>query len=338
MVGLIRDDNDLAYREEVEQLTTSPGSVNSVSLVKRAQQRLHFLRRMKRAHLPLAHPHYILQEYCREHPHQLHLCVVRKDALLLTGQHCEESGEGQLRKSSGAPFLLCRTLPLSAVCPGPETSSRMPHTPTMDFFHFCPVEEDSAASGAEPPGSGIVSPWPSDSLIYRLKHKGVHQCTWHQDTLGRRSMIDFVVVSSDLLQPYVLDTRVKRGAELSSDHHLVVSWIRWQRRKLDRPGLTVRVCWERLAEPSVREAPQKGEAVLCQHCLQCGVGGELLTSNGDIVGRWKKYFRGISSIPPTCLPMRKRRLGTLRWTRPSPKPEVTEVVRKLLGGKAPGGG
>ncbi|KAI3355764.1 hypothetical protein L3Q82_004337 [Scortum barcoo] len=25
------------------------------------------------------------------------------------------------------------------------------------------------------------------------KHKGVHQCTWHQDTLGRRSMIDFVV-------------------------------------------------------------------------------------------------------------------------------------------------
>ncbi|KAI3365878.1 hypothetical protein L3Q82_000864 [Scortum barcoo] len=29
---------------------------------------------------------------------------------------------------------------------------------------------------------------------------------------------------------------VKRGAELSTDHHLVVSWIRWQRRKLDRPG------------------------------------------------------------------------------------------------------
>ncbi|KAI3354769.1 hypothetical protein L3Q82_004595 [Scortum barcoo] len=76
-----------------------------------------------------------------------------------------------------------------------------------------------------------------------------------RDTLGRRSMIDFVVVSSDL-RPYVLDTRVKRGAELSTYHHLVVSWIRWQRRKLDRPGRPkriVRVCWERLAEPSVRE-------------------------------------------------------------------------------------
>jgi len=35
-------------------------------------------------------------------------------------------------------------------------------------------------------------------------------------------MIDFVVVSADL-RPHVLDTRVKRGAELSTDHHLVVS-------------------------------------------------------------------------------------------------------------------
>ncbi|KAK3548671.1 hypothetical protein QTP70_016417, partial [Hemibagrus guttatus] len=87
-----------------------------------------------------------------------------------------------------------------------------------------------------------------------FKQKGVHQYTWYQDTLGRRSMIDLVVVSSDL-RPHVLDTRVKRGAELSTDHHLVVSWIRLQRRmpdRLGRPKRIVRVCWERLADPSVR--------------------------------------------------------------------------------------
>ncbi|KAK3538698.1 hypothetical protein QTP86_013041 [Hemibagrus guttatus] len=53
-----------------------------------------------------------------------------------------------------------------------------------------------------------------------FKHKGAHQYTWYQDTLGWRSMINLVVVSSDL-RPHVLDTRVKRGAELSYDHHLV---------------------------------------------------------------------------------------------------------------------
>ena len=52
-----------------------------------------------------------------------------------------------------------------------------------------------------------------------FKHKGVHQCTWHQDTLGRRSMIDFVVVSSDL-RPYVLGTRVKRGCSCQ----LITTW------------------------------------------------------------------------------------------------------------------
>lgn len=38
---------------------------------------------------------------------------------------------------------------------------------------------------------------------------------------NQRSLTDFVVISSDL-QLYVLDTQVKRGAELSTDLDLVV--------------------------------------------------------------------------------------------------------------------
>ncbi|KAK3520254.1 hypothetical protein QTP70_019685, partial [Hemibagrus guttatus] len=59
-----------------------------------------------------------------------------------------------------------------------------------------------------------------------FKPKGAQQYTWYQDTLDRRSMIDLVVVSSDL-RPHVLDTRVKRGAELSTDHHLVMMLSCW---------------------------------------------------------------------------------------------------------------
>ncbi|KAI3356861.1 hypothetical protein L3Q82_003510 [Scortum barcoo] len=119
-----------------------------------------------------------------------------------------------------------------------------------------------------------------------FKHKGVHQCTWHQDTLGRRSMIDFVVVSSDL-RPYVLDTRVKRGLSLSTDHHLVVSWLRWQRRKLDRPGRPkriVRVCWERLAEPSVRE-------VFNSHLRKSF--SQIPREAGDIESEWTMFSASI---------------------------------------------
>lgn len=48
-------------------------------------------------------------------------------------------------------------------------------------------------------------------------------------------MINFVVVLSDL-RPCVLNTWVKRGAEVSTAHHLMMNWIRWRGRVPDRPG------------------------------------------------------------------------------------------------------
>lgn len=58
----------------------------------------------------------------------------------------------------------------------------------------------------------------------------------------------FVIISFDL-QSYVLDTQVKRGAELSTNHQLVISWS----HRPVRPKPIVRVCWEDLVEPSARE-------------------------------------------------------------------------------------
>ncbi|KAI3352225.1 hypothetical protein L3Q82_005588 [Scortum barcoo] len=101
-------------------------------------------------------------------------------------------------------------------------------------------------------------------------------------------MIDFVVVSSLISGRICLGHfRVKRGAELSTDHHLVVSWIRWQRRKLDRPGRPkriVRVCWERLAEPSVRE-------VFNSHLRKSF--SQIPREAGDIESEWTMFSASI---------------------------------------------
>ncbi|KAK3561638.1 hypothetical protein QTP86_011885 [Hemibagrus guttatus] len=119
-----------------------------------------------------------------------------------------------------------------------------------------------------------------------FKHKGVHQYTWYQDTLGWRSMIDLVIVSSDL-RPHVLDTQVKRGAELSTDHHLVVSWIRLRRRmpdRLGRPKCIVRVCWEHLADPSVR-------GVFNSHLRESF--NQIPREVGDIESEWTMFSTSI---------------------------------------------
>ncbi|GAA6079479.1 uncharacterized protein LOC115409932, partial [Tachysurus ichikawai] len=154
-----------------------------------------------------------------------------------------------------------------------------------------------------------------------FKHKGVHQYTWHQDTLGRRSMIDFVVVSSDL-RPYVLDTRVKRGAELSTDHHLVVSWIRWRGRKLDRlgrPKRTVRVCWERLTESPVRE-------IFNSHLRQSF--NQIPREVGDIESEWTMFSTSI--VDAAARSCGRKASGACRGGNPRTRwwtPEVRDAVK-----------
>nr|XP_057925644.1 craniofacial development protein 2-like [Doryrhamphus excisus] len=155
-----------------------------------------------------------------------------------------------------------------------------------------------------------------------FEHRDVHKCAWHQDTLGRRSVIDFVVVSSDL-RPHVLDTRVKRGAELSTDHHLVMSWIRWRGRMLDRPGRpkrVVRVCWERLAESPVRRV---FNSHLRQSFFTC-IPGE----DRDIESKWAIFRASIAEAADRSCS--RKAVGASRGGRPQTRwwtPEVRAAVK-----------
>ncbi|KAK0134372.1 Craniofacial development protein 2 [Merluccius polli] len=219
-----------------------------------------------------------------------------------------------------------------------------------------------------------------------FKHKGVHMCTWHQDTLCHSSMIDFVVVSSDL-QPHVLDTRAKRGAELSTDHHLAswcLPWRQFPNPLVDTGGegcrqtevesyRTFLACGtpeaagryrqaKRSAAVAVSEAKTRtweefGEAMendfrtaskrfwttirRLRRGKQCivnpvyGGDGSLLTSTRDVVDRWKEYFEDL--LNPTDTPSGKEAgPGDSGVGSPISGAEVAEVVRKLLGGRAPG--
>ncbi len=53
-------------------------TTNTISLSKKAQQRLHFLRRLKKSKSPSTHPHHFLQGNHWERADQLHHCLVRE--------------------------------------------------------------------------------------------------------------------------------------------------------------------------------------------------------------------------------------------------------------------
>ena len=67
--------------------------------------------------------------------------------------------------------------------------------------------------------------WPVCIMNTFFQHKGIHKYTWYRDLVGQCSIIDFCIVSADLFSS-VIDVHVKRAAELSTNHHLVVCILR----------------------------------------------------------------------------------------------------------------
>ena len=153
-----------------------------------------------------------------------------------------------------------------------------------------------------------------------FEHKDAHKCTRYQSTLGRRSMIDFVIISSDL-RPHVSDTWVKRGAELSTDHHLVVSWVRGWGKTLDRPRKpkrVVRVNWERLVEAPVRE--------IFNSNLRRSFSG-IPVEVGDIEHEWAMFKASIAEAAAESCGLKV--LGASRGGNPR-TPWWTPVVREAV--------
>ncbi len=64
-------------------------------------------------------------------------------------------------------------------------------------------------------------------------------------------------------------------------------------------------------------------------------GGQLLTSTGDVVGRWKEYFEDLLN-PAVTSSIEEAEAGGSEVASSITRAEVTKVVKKLLGGKAPG--
>ena len=89
-----------------------------------------------------------------------------------------------------------------------------------------------------------------------FQHKEVHKDTRYQPTTNQTSLIDFCIVSSDLFSD-VLDVLVKQGAELSTDHHLLVCSLRlskpWLNRKSNRSSVTYRIKCEALENKQLRK-------------------------------------------------------------------------------------
>ena len=127
-----------------------------------------------------------------------------------------------------------------------------------------------------------------------FQHKRIHKHTWYRDCLGQHSLIDFCIISAKLFSA-VSDVCVKRGAELSTDHHLVVCTLK--ALKPLRKGMnfrlrtTYRIQWESLAEKEVRSAFADNIASKFE---------ELKASTEDIETEWCLFRTAVITSATNC--------------------------------------
>ena len=121
-----------------------------------------------------------------------------------------------------------------------------------------------------------------------------------------------------------LDVRVKRGAELSTDHHLVVCFLQfskpWPNNKSNRSSATYRIKWEALEYKEVRKQFAPGISPKFR---------QLSDVSDDIEKEWLLFRSAMtSSAVESCGQKRLKVAGDNEKRTPWWNQEVIEAIRK----------
>ena len=155
-----------------------------------------------------------------------------------------------------------------------------------------------------------------------FQHKRIHKYSWYRDSSGQRSLSEFCIALAELFSA-VSDVRVNRGAELSTDHHLVLCTLKalkpLKKRKIFRPRKTYRIKWESLTDKEVRTAFADNIASKFK---------ELPISTEDIETEWCLFRLAVITSATNCCG--RKRVGgtkgsekrTFWWNQ-----EVKEAIR-----------
>ena len=124
-----------------------------------------------------------------------------------------------------------------------------------------------------------------------FQHKEIHKFTWESKGRELRAIIDYFMVRR-ALRPGVADVRVIRGAEVGSDHHLVLMKVRLkvQRQKSCRVAGKYKL---RVHKLESREAKIKFQQELGKVNRQLR---EVDDAGDDVEKAWKEFRLALTEV------------------------------------------
>ena len=171
-------------------------------------------------------------------------------------------------------------------------------------------------------GLRLLGLCPTNTLVILntfFQHKAIHKFTWESRGRSLRSIIDYFIVGREL-RPGVEDVRVIRGAEVGSDHYLVLLKVRLQvkrRKKCTEAGRSkLRV--HRLEN---RETRWKFQQELSRKFKEANE-----KSGDDIEKAWKEFRFAVIEVAQRVVGRsrnKRQRKATAWWSE-----EVKEAVKR----------
>jgi len=83
-------------------------------------------------------------------------------------------------------------------------------------------------------------------------HKRIHKSTWVSPDSATENQIDHVCISKKFRRS-LQDVRVRRGADVASDHHLVVAKLKLKRNQMEASDRRVKYNVSLLKDPKIRQ-------------------------------------------------------------------------------------
>jgi len=143
-------------------------------------------------------------------------------------------------------------------------------------------------------------------------HKKIHMYTWECRGRGLRSLIDYFLIGKEY-RKQVVDVKAVRGAELGSDHYLVLLKIKLKVerrvRGMDR-RLRQQIKINKLKEDEVRN---KYQVMMGEMYEACKV--KRYVADGDVEMAWKEMKEGIVGAARMVCGVAKGRKGSEKRTR-----------------------
>ena len=113
------------------------------------------------------------------------------------------------------------------------------------------------------------------------EHKEIHKYTWKCPGRGLNSIIDYFLVRNEMKRN-VNNVKVVRGAEIGSDHHLVLMKVRLHRRVLTRK------VEERSRRNTERLATKEGKMAYRTR-LRLKLNGAKWVNGSDVEKSWQEF-------------------------------------------------